>query len=102
VSKTSSPNPAPRGNDLGHARLKLEELKLRFSYRLSLAGFIVASLVIILGAGMVFLGLQGSIDLGLKVLTINAKLVNASPGIVFATIGVILCCVILNRNAVES
>ena len=33
---------------------------------------------------------------------IRAKLVNASPGIVFATIGVILCCVILNRNAVES
>jgi hypothetical protein len=102
VSKTSSPNPSPRRDDLKHARLKLEELKLIFSYRLSLAGFVVASLVIILGAGMVFLGLQGSIDLGLKVLTINAKLVNASPGIVFATIGVILCCVILHRDAVES
>jgi hypothetical protein len=101
VSKTSSPNANPRRNDLKHARLKLEELKLRFSYRLSLAGFVVASLVITLGAGMVFLGLQGSIDFGVKVLAINAKLVNASPGIVFAAIGVILCCVILNRNAVK-
>jgi hypothetical protein len=45
---------------------------------------------------MVFLGLQGSIDLGFQVVALNARLVNASPGIVFATIGVVLCCVILN------
>jgi hypothetical protein len=96
VSKTFSAKSNPLGNDIRYTRLRLEELQLRFSYHLRLAVLVVAALVILLGAGMVFLGLQGSIDLGFQVVALNARLVNASPGIVFATIGVVLCCVILN------
>jgi hypothetical protein len=99
VSKTSLPKYNPRRNDNRHARLKLEELQLRFSYRLRLAALSVATFVIMSGVGMAFLGLQGSTDVRVHAVgTIHAKLVNAPPGIVFAVIGVVLCCVILSQG----
>jgi hypothetical protein len=94
VSKKSSPR-RTRGN----RRESLEATKARFSYRLSLAVLVVAAVTIILGAGMVFLGLQGSINWTMYVVgSVNAQLSNASPGIVFATIGLILVCVLLSQG----
>jgi hypothetical protein len=45
---------------------------------------------------MVFAGLQGSFDCAVEApSTLSAKLTNASPGIVFATIGMVLGFVVV-------
>jgi hypothetical protein len=95
VSNTSSSITKRRGN----GRLRLEELQLKFSYRLRLGVLILAAVALLSGAVMAFFGLQGSIDFGLQVAgTFETKFVNASPGIVFATIGAILCWVMLSQG----
>jgi len=50
----------------------------------------VSALTIIIGAVMVFRGLEGSFNWAVEVPhTLGAKLTNASPGIIFATVGLL-------------
>ena len=98
MSTTTSNQFDSRITTVAEARFRLEELNLNSFYRLRLAALLVATLVIVLGAGMVFLGLKGSINLNVQVAAVNTRLVNASPGIVFATLGMILCFVLLAQQ----
>ena len=54
------------------------------------------------GAVMIFMGLQGSFNWAVEApRTVTAKLTNASPGIVFATIGMILGFVVVIQKPVN-
>jgi len=82
-----------------NSRLRIHELQLIFSYLLRFGVLILAAVALISGVVMVFHGLQGSVDVGLHATDIfQAHLINASPGVVFAVIGVILCCAILSQG----
>jgi hypothetical protein len=71
--------------------LRSHEIHMRHIYGLRWAGMAVAALTIAIGAFMVFRGLEGSFNWAVEVPhTLGAKLTNASPGIIFATVGLIL------------
>jgi ABC-type sulfate transport system permease subunit len=75
---------------------------MRFIYGLRFAGLAVSALTIAIGAVMVFKGLQGSFDWAFEApRTLSAKLTNASPGIVFATIGMVLGFVVVLQKPVN-
>ncbi|MFM0224831.1 hypothetical protein [Paraburkholderia dipogonis] len=71
------------------------------AYRLRLIALVIGGLAILIGAVMTFAGLQGSFNWAVGVpKTIEAKLTNAAPGIVFATAGLIICvAVVLTKTA---
>lgn len=82
------------------AQLRSRELKLAYSVRLW--GLALATLTILIGAVMVFAGLQGSFDWAVEAPhTVSAKLTNASPGIIFATIGMVLCFVVVLQKPIR-
>jgi hypothetical protein len=77
------------------AQLRSHELHIKLVYGLRLGVLALATLTILIGAVMVFVGLHGSVDWSVEApYAISAKLTNASPGIVFATIGMILVFVV--------
>jgi hypothetical protein len=95
VSNTSSSITTRRGD----SGVRLEELQLEFPYRLRFGVLVLAAVALFSGVAMALLGLQGSRDLGLQVAgAFEARFVNASPGIVFATIGAILCWIMLSQG----
>jgi hypothetical protein len=64
---------------------------MAYAYGLRWGGLALSALVICMGGAMTFAGLDGSFNWAVQVpTTISAKMTNASPGIVFATIGVLL------------
>jgi hypothetical protein len=82
------------------AQLRSHDLCIKLDYRLRSWGLALATLTILIGAAMVFAGLQGSFDWAVEAPhTLTAKLTNASPGIVFATIGMILSFVVVIHKA---
>lgn len=88
--------------ELRLAALRSHELHMRHIYGLRWAGLGLSALTIIIGAVMIFLGLQGSFDWAVEAPhTIAAKLTNASPGIVFATLGMIIAFVVLTQRPVS-
>ncbi|MDO8065565.1 hypothetical protein [Janthinobacterium sp. SUN206] len=77
--------------ELQLAAIKSHDRHMDHVYRLRWGGLALATFTVLLGAVMVFLGLQGSFGWAIEAPnSIGAKLTNASPGIVFATIGLIL------------
>lgn len=83
------------------AQLRSHDLHIELDYRLRSRGLALAALTILIGAVMVFAGLQGSFNWAVEApSTISAKLTNASPGIVFATIGMVLVCVVFLQKPV--
>ena len=84
------------------AQLRSHELQIKLVYRLRLVALGLAAFTILIGAVMVFAGLQGYINWVVEAPhSINAKLTNASPGIVFATIGMILGFVVVLQRPVR-
>jgi hypothetical protein len=82
-----------------NSKVRIDLLQLIFSYLLRFGVFVLAAVALISGVVMVFHGLQGSVDVGLHATDIfQAHLINSSPGVVFALIGVILCCAILSQG----
>lgn len=76
--------------------LQFRELQLKLDYSFRSKVLALATLIILLGTVMVFTGLHGSFDCGFEAShAITVKLTNASPGIVFVTIGMILVVVAL-------
>ncbi|HXT23912.1 MAG TPA: hypothetical protein VN749_03665 [Candidatus Eisenbacteria bacterium] len=74
-------------------------LRIRAEYHLRFGVLVLATVLTLLGAAMVFRGLQGSFDWAVQSPhTISAKLTNASPGIGFATMGMLLALVIGTRK----
>jgi hypothetical protein len=71
-------------------------------YGLRRAGLVVAALSMAIGSVMVFKGLTGSFNWAVEAPhSIGAKLTNASPGIVFATIGLVLAVVVVLQRPVN-
>jgi ABC-type sulfate transport system permease subunit len=78
------------------AQLRSHERHIKLNYRFRGRVLALATLTILIGAVMVFAGLHGSFDWAVEAPhAISAKLTNASPGIVFATIGMILGFVVV-------
>jgi hypothetical protein len=94
-----------RINELKH-ELQIEyvrshERHMRHIYSLRWGGMMLSALIIGIGALMIFFGLQGTFNWAIETpLSVSAKLTNASPGIVFATIGLILGFVVVSRKPV--
>jgi hypothetical protein len=87
---------------LEERRLRSHELHIKYIYGIRLGGLALSALTIIIGAVMVFLGLQGSFNWAVEAPnSIGAKLTNASPGIVFATVGLIIAFVVVMQKPVN-
>ena len=92
----ASTQPAFEGNKAVRNILRFHELQLKLDYSFRSKVLALATLIILLGTVMVFAGLHGSFDCGFEAPhAITVKLTNASPGIVFVTIGMILVVVAL-------
>jgi len=96
MAKSSSPQ---TGNEYELANLRSHERHMQHIYGLRWAALGLSAVAICVGAVMVFMGLQGSFNWAVEApLSIGAKLTNASPGIVFATVGLIIgFCVVLQK-----
>jgi hypothetical protein len=83
------------------AALRSHEKHMRHIYSLRWGGLALAALTIGIGALMVFRGLEGSFNWAIEVPnSIGAKLTNASPGIVFATVGMVLGLIVILQKPV--
>jgi hypothetical protein len=83
-------------------RLRSHELHMRHIYSLRWGGLALSALCIVIGATMTFWGLQGSFTWAFEVpSTVGAKLTNASPGIVFATVGLVLGFMVVRQRPVN-
>jgi hypothetical protein len=92
----------PSSPEIVSLSFKSHELHLRQIYMLRWGGLAIAALTILVGAVMIFMGLQGSFNWAVEVpMSISAKLTNASPGIVFATIGLVLAFVVIVQRPVS-
>jgi hypothetical protein len=77
--------------ELELAKLRSHERHMAYIYRLRWGGLALAAFTICIGAVMTFAGLQGSFDWAFQApSSLSAKLTNASPGIVFATVGLLI------------
>jgi hypothetical protein len=84
------------------ASLRSHETHMKHIYGLRWGGLALSALTIVIGAAMVFVGLQGSFNWAVEVPnSIGAKLTNASPGIVFATVGMILGFIVIRQQPVN-
>jgi hypothetical protein len=84
------------------ASLRSHEKHMRHIYSLRWGGLILAAITIGIGAVMVFRGLEGSFNWAIEVPnSIGAKLTNASPGVVFATVGMILGFIVILQKPVN-
>ncbi|WBM73023.1 hypothetical protein OH773_21925 (plasmid) [Buttiauxella sp. WJP83] len=83
------------------ATLRSHELQMMHVYGLRRMLLGIAALAIIIGAIMTFAGLQGSFNWAVEFPnSIGAKMTNASPGILFATVGLILGFVVAIQKPV--
>jgi len=88
--------------ELELASLRSHEIHMRHIYGLRWAGLVLSALTIIIGAVMVFMGLEGSFNWAVEAPhSIGAKLTNASPGIVFATVGMIIGFIVVIQRPVS-
>jgi hypothetical protein len=84
------------------ASLRSHERHMSFIYGVRLLGLIVAIIAIAAGAWMVFAGLQGSFNWAVESPhTISSKLTNASPGIGFAMVGMIVAFIVILQKPVN-
>jgi hypothetical protein len=80
-------------NDNIRRQYELEALRahrahITWIYGLRIVGLGIGAFAVIVGAAMLFAGLQGSFNWAVEIPhSIEAKLTNASPGIVFVTAG---------------
>jgi hypothetical protein len=82
--------------------LRSHEKHMRHIYGLRWAALALAALTIVIGAIMVFMGLQGSFNWAFEAPnSIVAKLTNASPGIVFASVGMVIGFVVILQKPVS-
>jgi hypothetical protein len=84
------------------ARLRSHELHIKHIYGLRWGGLCLSALAIVVGAIMTFKGLVGSFNWAFEAPhSVGAKLTNASPGIVFATIGLVIGCLVVLQKPVN-
>lgn len=92
-----------RTQELGQAvylaELRSHEIHMKYIYGLRWGGLALSALTIVIGAVMVFMGLQGSFNWAIDApASIGAKITNASPGIVFATAGMLIGFLVVTRS----
>lgn len=84
------------------ARLRSHEIHMRYIYGIRLVGLFISALTILIGAVMVFFGLEGSFNWAVEApATIAAKITNASPGIIFATVGLFIAIIVVIQRPVN-
>jgi hypothetical protein len=88
--------------ELELARLRSHEKHMMYIYGLRWGGLALSALTICIGAVMIFFGLQGSFNWAVEAPhSIGAKLTNASPGIVFATVGMLIGILVVVQQPVS-
>jgi hypothetical protein len=99
----SAPNPSHSfEEEIALARLRSHERHMRHIYGLRWGGLVLSALTIAIGSVMVFKGLAGSFNWAFEAPhSIGAKLTNASPGIVFATIGLLIGLLVVAQKPVN-
>jgi hypothetical protein len=89
-------------HELELARLRSHEKHMKYIYGLRWGGLGLAGVTICVGAVMIFFGLQGSFDWAVQAPnSVGAKLTNASPGIVFATVGMFIGVLVVVQKPVN-
>jgi hypothetical protein len=89
-------------DEIALARLRSHELHMRHIYGLRWGGLVLSALTIVIGSVMVFKGLSGSFNWAIEAPhSVGAKLTNASPGIVFATIGLLIGLLVVAQKPVN-
>lgn len=84
------------------ASLRSHETHMKHVYGLRWGALALSALTIVIGAAMVFMGLRGSFNWAVEMPnSIGAKLTNASPGIVFATVGMILGFIVIRQKPMD-
>jgi hypothetical protein len=84
------------------ASLKSHEKHIKYIYGLRWGALALSFLTIVIGAIMVFRGLSGSFNWAVGApYSVGAKLTNASPGIVFATVGMVIGFVVILQKPVN-
>lgn len=84
------------------ASLHSHEKHMRYIYGLRWGGLALSALTIGIGSVMVFMGLEGSFNWAIEAPnSIGAKLTNASPGIIFATVGMVIGFVVILQKPVS-
>jgi hypothetical protein len=84
------------------AAMRSHETHMKHIYGLRWGGLVLSAITIIIGAVMIFEGLQGSFNWAIQApASIGARLTNASPGIVFATIGLVIAFVVILQKPVN-
>lgn len=88
--------------ELEMARLQSHERHMGHIYGIRRWGLGVSAFTILIGAVMIFMGLQGTISLDMNTTNaLSAKLTNASPGIIFAVVGVVLAFIVIIQSPVN-
>lgn len=75
-------------NKVQNAELELEALK--FQSRFSTVMLCVGFIVVLLGFGLLIAGMTGAVELVVEADNFSGKLTNASPGVVFTLLGVLV------------
>ena len=89
-------------HDLEIAKLRSHEKHMAYIYGLRWGALALSGFTILIGAVMIFLGLQGSFDWAVEApSSVGAKLTNASPGIIFATVGMLIGLLAVNQKPVD-
>lgn len=102
VSSTSCDRNLQSWLELKLASLRSHETHIKHIYRLRWGGLSLSAITIIIGAIMAFIGLEVTFDWAFEApKSVGAKLTNASPGIIFATIGLILGFVVVLQKPVD-
>lgn len=84
------------------ASLRSHERHMWFIYGVRLLALVVGAVSILAGAWMVFRGLQGTFNWAVESPhTLSSKLTNASPGIGFAVVGMIIAFIVILQKPVE-
>ncbi len=84
------------------ATLRSHERHMLFIYGVRILALVVAAVSIVAGAWMVFRGLQGTFNWAVESPhTLSSKLTNASPGIGFAMVGMIITFIVILQKPVN-
>ena len=84
------------------AALEKHRIHMHYVYSIRWGVIGLAAVAMVIGAAMTFKGLAGSFNWAIEAPhSIGAKLTNASPGIIFATIGFLLGVVVALKNPLK-
>ncbi len=88
-------------HELSLRHMESHEKHMKYIYGVRLAGLGISALTILIGAIMIFMGLQGAFNWAISAPNdLGSKLTNASPGIMFAVAGLFIAMITIIQSPV--